>query len=168
MVLNHIFLISCATKQEVHVKCKAFLKWQKWTTRKNWGGTKNTDRREWVKGELPVSGFPATPTLPSQRLPSECQGHGGSSGGLSGAPAGFWLSPTQRGPAQHRSPLPKPSPTQTLSSSVANAHDPKAPHHQQVPVLHQLPLPEDFRFQNVHLAVRVDAVSSFLSPSPAA
>ena len=34
MVLNHIFLISCATKQEVHIKCKAFVKRQKWTTRR--------------------------------------------------------------------------------------------------------------------------------------
>ena len=35
MVRNHIFLISCATKQEVHIKCKAFVKRQKWTTRRS-------------------------------------------------------------------------------------------------------------------------------------
>lgn len=34
MVLNHIFLISCATKQEVHIKCKAFEKRQKCKTRR--------------------------------------------------------------------------------------------------------------------------------------
>lgn len=75
-------------------------------------------------------------------------------------------------PAIGRQPAPgrTPRPSQILSVSSPSPQHPsthshtslkpqtppsKDPHHQQVPVLHQLPLPQNLGLQDVHLADRV-------------
>lgn len=70
-------------------------------------------------------------------------------------------------PSPHSQRLP-PTHTHTQVFDRQSPTTSNYPHHQQVPVLHQLPLPEDLRFQNVHLAARVYAPSfalGLLGPS---
>lgn len=106
-------------------------------------------------------GVPATPPLSPEAAEQGVQGR--TRGGRGGEGGGSRSPPAPRNPLStspdSRAPLWPPPPTHP-------APRPQAPHHQQVPVLHQLPLPEDLRLQNVHVAARFQL--EVLSPAPAA